>query len=104
MGGEVREMATPYSNQRVLILGAGVTGTAVATALSKRGAIIGIVDENKNSISDFPRVELDSIDLAQWDSIVVSPGWNESHPIIQAALSDGKSILNEIDIAWEIHL
>ena len=104
MGGEVREMATPYSNQKVLILGAGVTGNAVAKALSKRGALIGIVDENKDSVIDYPRIDLDSIDLAQWDSIVVSPGWNESHPIIQAALADGKPLLNEIDIAWELHL
>jgi shikimate 5-dehydrogenase len=74
MGGEVREMATPYSNQKVLILGAGVTGNAVAKALSKRGALIGIVDENKDSVIDYPRIDLDSIDLDQWDSIVVSPG------------------------------
>jgi UDP-N-acetylmuramoylalanine--D-glutamate ligase len=104
MGGEVRKMATPYSSQKVLILGAGVTGVAVARALSKRGATIGIVDENKDSIFDFPRVELDAIDLAHWDSIVVSPGWKESHPIIQAAQLDGMAILNEIDIAWEMHL
>lgn len=104
MGGEVRKMATPYSSQKVLILGAGVTGIAVAQALSKRGAMIGIVDENENSLFDFLRVELDGINFAQWDSIVVSPGWKESHPIIRAAQLAGMAILNEIDIAWEMHL
>ena len=104
MGGEVRKMATPFSSQKVLILGAGVTGIAVAQALSKRGAHIGIVEENKESTFDFPRVELDSITFDEWDSIVVSPGWKESHPIIQAALLAGLTLLNEIDIAWEIHL
>ena len=104
MGGEVRKMATPYSSQKVLILGAGVTGIAVAQALSKRGAIVGIVDENKNSLFDFLRVESDAIDFAQWDSIVVSPGWKESNPIIQGAQLAGIAVLNEIDIAWEMHL
>ncbi len=104
MGGEVREMATPYSNQKVLILGAGVTGVAVAQSLSKRGAQIGIVDENNDSKFDFPRIESDSINLSQWDSIVVSPGWKESHPIIQSAQSSGVALLNEIDIAWDMHL
>ncbi len=104
MGGEVREMATPYSNQKVLILGAGVTGIAVAQSLSKRGAQIGIVDENNDSKFDFPRIESDSINLSQWDSIVVSPGWKESHPIIQSAQSSGVALLNEIDIAWDMHL
>jgi UDP-N-acetylmuramoylalanine--D-glutamate ligase len=104
MGGEVREMATPYSNQKVLILGAGVTGIAVAQSLSKRGAQIGIVDENNDSKFDFPRIESDAINLSHWDSIVVSPGWKESHPIIQAAQSSGVALLNEIDIAWDMHL
>jgi UDP-N-acetylmuramoylalanine--D-glutamate ligase len=104
MGCEVREMATPYSNQKVLILGAGVTGIAVAQSLSKRGAQIGIVDENNDSKFDFPRIESDAINLSQWDSIVVSPGWKESHPIIQAAQSSGVALLNEIDIAWDMHL
>ncbi|CAB4672812.1 unannotated protein [freshwater metagenome] len=104
MGGEVRKMATLFSSQKVLILGAGVTGIAVAQALSKRGAHIAIVEENKESNFDFPRVEIDSIDISDWDSIVVSPGWKESHPIIQAAQLGGITILNEIDIAWEIHL
>jgi len=104
MGGEVREMATPYSNQKVLILGAGITGIAVAQALSKRGAQLGIVDENNDSKFDFPRIEIGAINLSQWDSIVVSPGWKESHPIIQAAQSAGIALLNEIDIAWDMHL
>lgn len=104
MGGEVREMATPYSNQKVLILGAGITGIAVAQALSKRGAELGIVDENNDSKFDFPRIEIGAFNLSQWDSIVVSPGWKESHPIIQAARSAGIALLNEIDIAWDMHL
>ena len=104
MGGEVREMATPYSNQKVLILGAGITGIAVAQAFVKRGAQLGIVDENNDSKFDFPRIEIGAINLSQWDSIVVSPGWKESHPIIQAAQSAGIALLNEIDIAWDMHL
>jgi len=36
-------MAITFSDKKVLILGAGVTGVAVARALSKRGAKVSLV-------------------------------------------------------------
>ncbi len=104
MGGEVKEMATLYSDRKVLILGAGVTGISVAQSLSKRGAVIAIVDENTERKFDYPKIEISDIEISEWDAVVVSPGWKESHPVIQGAISAGVDVLNEIDIAWDLHL
>jgi UDP-N-acetylmuramoylalanine--D-glutamate ligase len=38
-------MANSFSDKKVLILGAGVTGLAVARSLSKRGAQVSLADD-----------------------------------------------------------
>jgi len=96
-------MPTNYSGQRVLILGAGVTGNAIAKSLSKRGAEISFLDQNQNVMSQFPILLDAEIKISEWDYIVTSPGWNPEHRIIKIAIEAGKEILNEIDIAWDLH-
>ena len=39
-------MPLSFDGQRILILGAGVTGNAVARSLVKRGAAVSFADEN----------------------------------------------------------
>jgi len=103
MGCEITRMPTNYSGQRVLILGAGVTGNAIAKSLSKRGAEISFLDQNQNVMSQFPILLDTEIKISEWDYIVTSPGWNPEHRIIKIAIEAGKEILNEIDIAWDLH-
>ena len=45
-------MPLSFDGQRILILGAGVTGNAVARSLTKRGAVISIADENPAAKSE----------------------------------------------------
>ena len=90
-------MLNNFADQRFLILGAGVTGSAVASSLRKRGGLVTITDDNAQ---DALRPE--SVDLANFDAVVISPGWRQDHPLVVKALSSNLHILNEIDLAWQI--
>ena len=95
-------MPLNWEAKRVLVLGAGVTGNAVAKSLSSFGASIDLVDENTNANSVFPILNVGNIKITDYDAVVVSPGWKADHPLILAAMANGITIDNEIDIAWRI--
>ena len=95
-------MPLNWEAKRVLVLGAGVTGNAVAKSLSSFGALIDLVDENTHANSVFPILNVGNIKITDYDAVVVSPGWKSDHPLILAAMANGISIDNEIDIAWRI--
>lgn len=95
-------MATNFSGKKILILGAGVTGLAVANSLSKRGAQISLADDKVLDASGFEIALTKSYNVTDFDALVVSPGWKNDHPILAAAIASGLEILNEVDIAWQI--
>ena len=82
------------ANQKIAVLGAGVTGTAVLDFLVTRGINADLFDERaphaKRSVED-------SYDLA-----IVSPGWRLDNPIVVALQSVGCELLSEIDFAWKV--
>ncbi len=90
-------MLNNFADQRFLILGAGVTGSAVACSLRSRGGLVTITDDNAQ---DAQRPE--TINLANFDAVVISPGWRQDHPLVVQVLSSNLHILNEIDLAWQI--
>jgi UDP-N-acetylmuramoylalanine--D-glutamate ligase len=90
-------MSTQFADQRFLILGAGVTGSAVAHALKSRGGIATITDDNASEA-----IKPEDVDLANFDAAVISPGWRQDHPLVKKVLSSKLQILNEIDLAWQI--
>lgn len=95
----------PYSNLRekkILIAGAGVTGTASARALTKRGAEITLVDEKVTTNSEFSLLKPEDIVIQNFDALLVSPGWREDHPLVLAARENELDIINEIDLAWSL--
>jgi UDP-N-acetylmuramoylalanine--D-glutamate ligase len=98
-----------------LVFGFGVTGRAVAAALSSRGIAVVAVDEHP---TDAIRAEAASLgvelvelpspqDLARLvsgcDLVVPSPGIPESHPIFEVADAEGVAIESEFDLAdrWD---
>ena len=87
---------------RLLVLGGGVTGRSVAQVLSNLGAEVSIYDENESSTFEFPRVKLNEVSNINWAAAVVSPGWRPGHPVIADLRNREITLLNEIDIAWEI--
>jgi UDP-N-acetylmuramoylalanine--D-glutamate ligase len=83
-----------------LILGAGVTGIAVARSLSAKGASILFADDQVETVEGFKVLKSDQIEVDGFSFIVISPGWKESHPLIVKAQAAGIRLVNEIDLAW----
>lgn len=90
-------MSIQFADQRFLILGAGVTGSAVAKALKNRGGLVTLTDDNSQDA-----VKPEDVDLTNFDAIVISPGWRQDHPLVVKVLASDVQILNEIDLAWQI--
>jgi len=95
-------MAINFSGKKILILGAGVTGLAVANSLAKRGAEISLADDQVSQVSGFKVGPPNSYKAANFDSLVISPGWKADHPLIVDAQSNGIELLNEVDLAWQL--
>ena len=93
-------MALNLSGESVLILGAGVTGIAVARSLSAKGAAILFADDQVETVEGFKVSKSDQIQVDGLSFIVVSPGWKENHPLIVKAQAAGIRLVNEIDLAW----
>ncbi|MDQ1346760.1 MAG: UDP-N-acetylmuramoylalanine--D-glutamate ligase, partial [Acidobacteriota bacterium] len=101
----------PARLERVFVLGLGLSGTAAARLLRKRG--IGVVASDRRSAGEIgaddlagdPGVELrlsdSSAELpAGLDALVVSPGVGLDHPLLRAAASRGLPIVAEVELAW----
>jgi UDP-N-acetylmuramoylalanine--D-glutamate ligase len=95
-------MPLNFSKSRILILGAGVTGSALAQSLTRRGAVVAIADDKKIEGSAFETILSDEVDVNDWESAVISPGWKPSHPLIQKFVNAGIPMTNEVDLAWQI--
>jgi UDP-N-acetylmuramoylalanine--D-glutamate ligase len=87
-------------DKKILVLGAGVTGSAAARALISRGAEVTLVDESIATNAEFSIVQLSAVIVSEYDFVLISPGWKESHPLIQQARAAEVTLLNEIDLAW----
>lgn len=90
-------MDTIFEGRKFLVLGAGVTGLAVADAIKSRNGIVTITDDVWHDA-----IKPNSIDLKDFDAAVVSPGWKLDHPLIISLLASDLEILNEVDLAWQI--
>ena len=86
-------------NERVLVIGAGVTGNSVMSFLESRGAKTQLVDEKEISgaTTDFVKIDLQNFVLA-----VVSPGWKLDHPWVERVRTSGIELISEIDLAWRV--
>jgi UDP-N-acetylmuramoylalanine--D-glutamate ligase len=90
-------MSNNFASKRFLVLGAGVTGSAVARSLQSRGGTVSIADDNA---PDAIKPEL--VKLEDFDAVVISPGWRQDNPLVIKVLKSDLEILNEIDLAWQI--
>ncbi len=95
-------MPFSFDGQKILILGAGVTGNAVARSLAKRGAVVTLADKNPEAKSDYNIIDSENVSIKDYYSVVVSPGWRRDHRLIVQAQKSGIDLLNEVDLAWQI--
>ncbi len=103
MGIEIAVHASKIFSSRALVLGGGVTGRSVASALVSLGAQTFTFDEGTKEDSS-TAISKAEIFAQQWDFVVVSPGWRMDHPVIQQLNERSIEILSEIDLAWMLHL
>jgi UDP-N-acetylmuramoylalanine--D-glutamate ligase len=89
-------------HKKVLVLGAGVTGLASARALIARDVLVTIVDDTVTTDSEFSILKPSEVTVSDFDFLLISPGWKESHTLIQQAQAAQVALLNEIDLAWAI--
>ncbi len=87
-----------FAGRRVLVLGMGVTGTAAAAALAEAGAIVTTVD--RAGRADYPDVA--SVNLADVDLAVASPGWPPHGESLRAVEAAGIEVLSEVELAWRL--
>jgi UDP-N-acetylmuramoylalanine--D-glutamate ligase len=95
-------MAITFSDKKVLILGAGVTGVAVARALSKRGAKVSLADDAVTEVTGLSVSPTDKFSASEFDALLVSPGWKSDHKLITDAEKSGVELWNEVDLAWKL--
>jgi UDP-N-acetylmuramoylalanine--D-glutamate ligase len=93
---------THLDSKRILVAGAGVTGAACARALEKRGSHVTIVDEKVIALEGFTVITPSRVDFANFDLLLVSPGWREDHPVVVAARAARIALINEVDLAWSL--
>ena len=105
-----------WSGLRVLVLGLGVTGFAVADTLAELGCRVLVVadraDDDRARILPVIGVELAMVDrgadLPQAavdldpELVIVSPGFRPDHPHLQWALERSIPVWGDIELAWRV--
>jgi UDP-N-acetylmuramoylalanine--D-glutamate ligase len=102
VSGLLVSTSSRYSQKKIFILGAGVTGLACAHSLKSRDALVTLIDDSITHVDGFEVAPTSSITEFDCDYLLISPGWKESHPLIAQAMKSDVQLLNEIDLAWEI--
>lgn len=83
--------------KKCLVLGAGVTGSAVQKALLNFGAKSVVFDEKPTNDDAVVHQVPEKIEMA-----IVSPGWRLDLPVIKQLEIKKVQIMSEIDFAWEV--
>ncbi len=105
-----------WSGLRVLVLGLGVTGFAVADTLAELGArvLVAARDPDDERAGILPVIGVDLLTLdddlaapAELDAldpqlVVVSPGYRPDHPLIAWARDRGTPVWGDIELAWRL--
>ncbi len=100
--------------QRVLVLGLGLSGRAVAKYLLGAGSVVAALDQNVVQLKNHPEVrdlmaqglsvlsEEQCPALSSYTALVVSPGIPRSHPIVRRALRENLMLVGESELACSL--
>ena len=101
-------MNSGYAGVRVLVAGAAVAGAAVAKALLARGAEVLVADQRESDrTAELEQlgaryVGLPDVVPAGVRTVVVSPGWRPTHPLLVAAAAAGVAVIGEVELGWQL--
>ncbi|MDR2704009.1 MAG: UDP-N-acetylmuramoyl-L-alanine--D-glutamate ligase [Cellulomonadaceae bacterium] len=99
-------MSTPKTDlatATVLVAGLGITGKAVAEALTPRAKQVRTAADDPGADAPMPTDEATSkAALAGVDLVVTSPGIPPTHPLLAAAAQAGIPIWSEVELAWQL--
>ena len=81
------------AGKKCLVIGAGVTGLALKSALENFKAEVVLFDEQTKPgvVAEIP----EKIELA-----ITSPGWRKDHKVFTELKNQGVRVISEIDFAW----
>lgn len=86
------------AGRAVVVAGAGISGSAAAEVLRRRGARVTVVDARGGD-----GVRTDDTTLpAGCELVVTSPGWRPDAPLLVAAAAAGVPVWGEVELAWRL--
>ncbi len=98
---------TGYAGSRILVLGFGATGRAVAEAGRKLGAKVCVYDDapaaedgarpEDAGVERIGRSDIETLDV---DVCVASPGFPPGHPVLEGLLRRGVRVISEIEFGF----
>ncbi len=94
-------MNLQFDGKKVLVLGSGVTGSAVVKVLDNFGAKVRVADEHSSKSMKDHGIALEEALSSQWDFAVVSPGWKTNHPAVESLRAKSIPLMSEVDLAWQ---
>lgn len=99
-------------NGRVLVAGAGVSGTGCAVLLADLGVEVVIADDNelareKARTATSGRATTIPVDqaraqLGQYSLVVTSPGWRPDSPLLIDAAATGREVIGDVELAYRL--
>ena len=104
-----------FTNKKIVVLGAGISGVSVAQVLQQQGAQVILSDAKPAQLcksQDFSLLQQCGVELAlgrqdeglleNVDYLVVSPGIAIDIPLITAAKNRGITVISEIEVAYRL--
>ena len=92
-----------YNGKKVAVFGLGISGLGVAEFLSNQNCEVTVWDNDTEKVksSGFTPCDLNTVDLTEFDFIVVSPGIDNDNPICKKAINDNVPLIGEVELLWQ---
>jgi len=103
-----------FANKKIVVLGAGVSGIAVALILQQEGARVVLSDTRtreqlRHDVAPLEKAgvalvlgEQSEALLSSVDYLVLSPGVSVYHPLVEEARKRGSLVMSEIEVAYHL--
>jgi len=103
-----------FVNKKVVVLGVGISGNAVAKLVKELGATVTLSDSNVEIAKKYDLDELRNygvtVELGSQsdtlisgiDYLILSPGVPMAVPLVQKAIANGVEVMSEIEVAYRL--